>query len=180
MKTVVVYKSVTGFTKKYAEWIAEDLKSDLVEYSDISIDKVKDYELIIYGGSLHAVGINGLDIIKKNLNELNDKKLIVFTTGASPSRDNVLDEVKSANFSEEEQKKLRFFYLRGGFNYNELDFFNKILMTLMKWKIKLTKPDKRTPDERGMLEAFKKPVDFTKKENLKDLLEYAHSLNNRD
>lgn len=30
MKIVVVYKSISGFTKKYAEWIAEELEADLL------------------------------------------------------------------------------------------------------------------------------------------------------
>ena len=29
MKSVVVYSSITGFTKKYAEWIAEDLGCEI-------------------------------------------------------------------------------------------------------------------------------------------------------
>ncbi len=176
MKTAVVYKSVTGYTKKYAEWIAEDLNGDLYNVKDIDINRLMNYDLIIYGGSLHAVGISGVNMIKDNLDKLADKKIIIFTTGASPLRENILDEVKNANFSDEEQKRLRFFYLRGGFDYDRLDFVNKILMTLMKWKIKLTKPEKRTPDERGMLAAYEKPVDFTKKENLNELLSYARSL----
>jgi menaquinone-dependent protoporphyrinogen IX oxidase len=177
MKTVVVYKSVTGFTKKYAQWIAEDLNTDLYNVKEIDIGKLLYYDLIIYGGSLHAVGISGVSIIKDNLDKLYDKKIIIYATGASPAREDILDEVKDANFTDDEQKQLQFFYLRGGFNYEKLDFINKMLMTMMKWKIKLTKPEKRTPDERGMLAAFDKPVDFTKKENLNELLNYARSLN---
>jgi len=45
-------------------------------------------------------------------------------------------------------------------------------MTLMKWKIK-SKQDK-TPDEKGMLAAYSKPMDFTKKESIKELLEFVH------
>jgi hypothetical protein len=47
-------------------------------------------------------------------------------------------------------------------------------MTLFKWKIQL-KRDK-TSDEKGMLAAYSKPVDFTKKENIKELLEDVGSL----
>lgn len=36
MKTVVIYKSKTGFTQKYAEWIAEDLSADLFEVSKVN------------------------------------------------------------------------------------------------------------------------------------------------
>ncbi len=174
MKTVVVYKSISGFTKKYAEWIAEELETDLLRLKKIDIDILLKYDTIIYGGSLHAVGISGVNIIKNNLNRLKDKNIIVFTTGASPSKESAISEVKDSNFSVEEQKQIQFYYFRGGFDFNKLNFTNKILMTLMKWKIKLK--CHKTPDEKGMLAAFSKPMDFTKKENIKELLEYVLSL----
>lgn len=174
MKTVVVYKSISGFTKKYAEWIAEELEADLLGVEKIDISILLKYDIIIYGGSLHAVGISGVNIIKNNLNKLKDKNIIIFTTGASPSKESTISEVKDSNFSVKEQKQLQFYYFRGGFDFNKLNLTNKILMTLMKWKIKLKRH--RTPDEKGMLAAFSKAMDFTKKENIKELLEYAHSL----
>jgi flavodoxin len=30
MRVLVVYKSITGFTKKYAEWISKELNADCV------------------------------------------------------------------------------------------------------------------------------------------------------
>ena len=174
MKTVVVYKSISGFTKKYAEWIAEELEADLLRIEKIDIDILLKYEIIIYGGSLHAVGISGVNIIKNNLNKLRDKNIIIFTTGASLAKESIVSEVKDSNFSAEEQKQIQFYYFRGGFDFNKLNLINKILMTLLKWKIKLKRH--KTPDEKGMLAAYSKPMDFTKKENIKELLEYVLSL----
>lgn len=174
MKTVVVCKSISGFTKKYAEWIAEELRADLLRLKKIDIDILLKYDIIIYGGSLHAVGISGVHIIKNNLNKLRDKNIIIFTTGASPSKESTISEVKDSNFSVEEQKKIQFYYFRGGFDFNKLNLINKILMTLLKWKIKLKRH--KTPDEKGMLAAYSKQMDFTKKENIKELLEYVRSL----
>lgn len=34
MNTVVVYCSQTGFTEKYAKWLAEDLSCEAVRYSE--------------------------------------------------------------------------------------------------------------------------------------------------
>ena len=34
MKTAVVYTSQTGFTKRYAEWIAERTRGDAIELGD--------------------------------------------------------------------------------------------------------------------------------------------------
>ena len=176
MKTAVIYKSVSGYTKNYAEWIAEELDADLFAHDGIDPSVLPEYDMIIFGGALHAVGIGGIDIIKDNMEKLQGKNIIVFTTGASPARENVLEEVKNRNFSPEEQKRIRFFYLRGGFDYSRLNFVNKILMTLMKWKIRAKKESDRTPDERGMLAAFSHPVDFTKKEKTGELVAYARSL----
>ncbi len=174
MKIVVVYKSISGFTKKYAEWITEELEADLLRIEKDDIDILLQYDIIIYGGSLHALGISGVNIIKNNLNKLRKKKIIIFTTGASLAKESIVSEVKDSNFSAEEQKQIQFYYFRGGFDFSKLNLINKILMTLLKWKIKLKRH--RTPDEKGMLAAYSKPMDFTKKENIGELLEYVCSL----
>ena len=99
-----------------------------------TINMLTNYDTVIYGGSLYAVGINGVKFITKNLDKLKDKKVIVFATGASPSREEAVSEVKNKNFTSEQQKYIQFFYLRGGFDYSKLKPFDKVLMTLLKWK----------------------------------------------
>jgi len=125
MKTIVVYKSISGFTKKYLKWIAEELEADLFRIEKIDIDILLKYDIIIYGGSLHAVGISGVSIIKDNLNKLRGKNIIVFATGASPLRESTVSEVRDSNFSIEEQKQIQFYYFRGGFDFKKLDFINE-------------------------------------------------------
>ena len=109
MKTVVIYKSKTGFTKKYAEWIAEKLSADIFNAAKVNINMLNKYDAIIYGGSLYAVGIIGVNLITKNINKLKDKKIVVFATGASPLRDEVVSEVINKNFTTEQQKYIKFF-----------------------------------------------------------------------
>lgn len=174
MKTVVIYKSISGFTKKYAQLIADEIKADLFSISDFDFKRLADYDLIIYGGSLQAVGIIGLKTLKKHLSQNANKHIIVFAVGASPDKDGIIDEIYKENFTADERNLYKLFYLRGGFNINKLNFVGKILMTLLKIKIILKK--NKTNDEIGMLAAYKKPMDFVKKENLKDLLSYAKSL----
>lgn len=175
MKTIVIYKSKTNFSKRYAEWIAEELSADIFSVSKISIEKVKEYDIVIFGGSLHAVGINGIKFITKNFNEFQNKKNIIFATGASPLKETILNEIKNNNFTKEQQKYIKLFYLRGGFDYSKLNFCDKFLMTLLKWKLKRKK--ELTPDEKGMLLAYDNPVDFMRKENIRQLIRYVNSMN---
>ena len=83
MKTIVIYRSKTGFTRKYAQWITEALSADIFDISKVNDNMLSDYDTIIYGGSLYAAGITGVKYIKQNLAKLKDKKVIVFATGAS-------------------------------------------------------------------------------------------------
>ena len=174
-KTLVLYQTTSGYTKKYAQWISEALAADLSESKDFNASKLTDYDLIIFGGSLHAVGISGVKVIKENLPQLTGKKLVVFAVGASPPRKNIPQEVINKNFTAEQQKNIRFFYLRGGFDYSKLDLPNKFLMTLMRVRLLLKKKEKRTSDDIGMLAAFSKPIDCTRKENIACIIHYALS-----
>ncbi len=45
MKTIVIYNSQTGFTKRYAEWITEATGADLLE---LSTAKKKDMTALVF------------------------------------------------------------------------------------------------------------------------------------
>ena len=175
MKTAVIYKSQTGFTKKYAEWISEELLADIFEVSKVTSDMLIRYDNIIFGGSLHAVGISGVKLITENINKFKDKRVVVFATGASPERENVINEVNNKNFTEDEQKSIKFFYLRGGFNYKGLKIVDKFLMQLLKFKIKSKKREELTSDEMGMIAVYDKAVDFTRKKDIDKIIDYVNS-----
>jgi len=62
------------------------------------------------------------------------------------------------------------------FDHSKLDLKNKLLMNLLRMKIQMKPKKTRTPEEVGMLAAFKHPLDAARKENLKDLLGYAKAI----
>jgi len=100
---------------------------------------------------------------------------VVFATGATPSREETIKEIKNKNFKLEELKHIEFFYLRGGFDFSKLGIFDKILMFLLKWKIKTKK--ELTIDDKGMLAAYNNPVDFTNKENINEIITHVNIYN---
>lgn len=169
MKTIVVYKSKTGFTKKYAQLISEKISCQSYTYKESKKINLDDYDLVIYGGSLYASGILGL---KKFKTQLTNQKLIVFAVGATPPKDGLKDELMTANFTSTEKEQVKFFYLRGGFNFDDLNLIDKGLMLMMKRSIKKKDPKDRTADERGLLNAYEQPVDFTKEKNIEPLITY--------
>jgi len=174
MGTIVVYKSISGFTKKYAGWIAEELGVPCVELGDFRRQAVADGDVVVFGGSLHAVGINGYRRFSRLVASRKLKQLVVFAVGATPAREGVEEVIWAGNFPENEARDIRLFYLRGGFDYGKLDWSNRLLMKLLKAKLKLRK--RRGPDEEGMLKAYDRPLDVTKKENVAELVAYVKGL----
>lgn len=175
-KIVMVYRSKTGFTKNYAQWIADELNCDLLEGEKVKADDLLPYDTIIYGAGLYASGISGIKLITKNYARLKDKHLIVFAVGASPVRRETTEELKSMNFKGEMYESIHFYYLRGGFEYTRLSPFYRILMTLKKIQLKRTKnPD---ADVKGMLASYGHSVDFTKKKNVEPIVKEVLEMQN--
>lgn len=174
MNTVVVYRSISGFTKKYAEWIAEELSAECIEISAFGDYKISEDSIVIFGGSLHAVGINGYKKFKKIMTGKTVKAVIVFAVGASPKKAGIEEEVRRNNLTDKEEENIPLYYLRGGFDYGKLNMSNKILMGLLR--IKLLTNKNKTPEDRGIQAAYKKPLDAAKRENLRELLEYVRKI----
>ncbi|MHC1724315.1 MAG: flavodoxin domain-containing protein [Aminipila sp.] len=178
---VVIYQSHYGTTKKYAEWIAEELNADLYEKREMQGNKLNDYEIIIYGGALYAGGIKGISLIKNNFNQIKDKKLIVFTCGLADPKDqgNLKGLHKSIDkaFTAEEQKSINFFHLRGGIDYGKLNIVHKIMMAMLKRQIMKKDPELLTEENKQMLETYGKRVYFTEKSAIEPIIA---QLKNRD
>ena len=49
-------------------------------------------------------------------------------------------------------------------------------MFLFKWSILMKPREKRTPDEIGMLASYDHPVDFTKIDNSKEIVDYVRNI----
>ena len=163
-KIAVVYRSKSGFTQKYAQWIAQAVGADLLPAKGVRLNDLMAYDTIVYGGALYAAGINGIRLITKNFEKLKNKKLIVFTLGATPVRPEIVEQVRNANLTADQQAHIRFFMLRGGFDKSKLRAFDNVLMALLKIKLKgIKNPD---ADQRGMLAAYDHPADFTNEKRI--------------
>lgn len=173
----VIFKTKYGHTRKYAEWISEELKCDLFEHSEISDEKMLDYDTIVYGGGLYASGILGIELITKNFSSLNNKKIVVFTVGlADPDIKSQFEPIINKNFTEEMQKRINIFHLRGGINYKELGIVHKAMMAALKSSVK-NKKGELTDEDKLMLETYGEKIEFTDKTTIEPLVSYVRSLN---
>ncbi len=173
MSTIVVYKSKYGSTKTYAEWIAEALGCEAVECRSINADKLANYDTIIYGGGLYAEVIAGVGIITKNMDKLCGKKLIVYTTGLTPTdcREYYDKLVVEKNFTEETFSKIKYFNFMGKMIISELSIAHKAAIVMLK-KI-MSGRENPSDMEKLLIELCDADGDFTDKNAIGDLVDYA-------
>jgi menaquinone-dependent protoporphyrinogen IX oxidase len=170
MKTLVIYRSKTGFTRKYAEWIAQELSADISEASKVSASGMTGYDTIIYGGWVCAGAIKGLKLVTGNLERLKDKKVIVFACGLAKPEGEEANEVKRKNLTPGHLKRIRYFYFRGGLDMSKMGFFARLIMKMVR---KVIEKESREPGEKDILDAFESAVDYTDRDNIRELVAYA-------
>ena len=175
MNTLVVYKSRTGFTKKYAEWISGELSCSAIDYDALTKDSLNDVGILIYGGRVHA---GMLDSIKK-IKELADSRkcrLIVFATGASPA--DAYDDIDKMWENNGIDEKYPHFYFQSGLCYEKMGVADKLMMKIFS-KMVNGKKDKSDSDK-AMAEAISKSYDATSKDYIKPLVEYVRNAENAE
>jgi len=171
-KIAVIYKSVYGTTKRYAEWIAEGLGAQLFNASEIKPAQLLDYDVVIYGGGLYAGGIIGSKLVSKN--PVNS--LVLFTVGLATPQTTDYSEILQKNFTPEQLKKMKVFHFQGGMDYKKLNILHRAMMAIMKKETENTPVDKRSGEDRIFLEAYGGTMDFTDKNAIKPLVEYVSAL----
>ena len=173
MSTIVVYKSKYGSTKQYAEWISEELGCNFIDAKNVKIDDLMKYDTIIYGGGLYAEIINGVILLTKNMDRLEDKKLIVYSTGITPLkyREYYDKLVIDKNFKPEIREKIRVYNFLGKMILDELTIVHRTAIKTLK-KIMQGK-ENPTEMEKLLVELCDANGDFSDREAIKDLVEYA-------
>lgn len=183
MKSVLLYSSKTGYTKRYAHHIADELSLEAYPLNAVGNlqDVLSGKEILLYGGGLYASGIDGLLKLSKQYDLSLFQHVIIFCTGLSIPSEEITKELTIHNLDPLHHKNATLFYYRGGFDYRRLGRTDQLLMQLLKLKIELKKKigKQLLNDEKGMLAVFHRQVDFTKTTSVKELLEHYRSIQSK-
>lgn len=153
MRTVVIYRSETGFTRQYALWLAEELGCEAVDYGKRKRVDWDRYDTVIYGGWFHAGGIRGLKWFQGQLPRLAGKRLAVFAVGACPVDDPGVGQALENNLPGPLWAGTARFYLRGGLCYERMRLGDRLMMAAFRQMLKKKEgPDGETL--RGVSRSF--------------------------
>lgn len=135
MKKIVVYKSQTGFTRKYGEWIAAKLGCECLPVQEAKTERLENCDLIIYGGNVCAGAVAGLPDMYQRISQMSGKQMVIFGTGATKMEESErIAEMQKRNEELIKTSQIPFFYFLGGINYDKQKFFGKMILKMMKMK----------------------------------------------
>ncbi|NLK00536.1 MAG: flavodoxin [Clostridia bacterium] len=171
--TLILYHSKYGATKKYAGWLAESLSCDVMEIKKAKIEQIKKYHTVIFGGGIYSSKIAGISFLKKHIEHLKNKTIIIFAVGAFQYNRKAVEELKLNNIGEE-LKHIPCFYCRGAWNEDTLSLKDRILCRLLEKIVTIKKPSARQPWEIGFMEAVGSNHDWTDIKYAYKIIEYLH------
>ena len=146
MKTIVVYTSQTGFTKRYAQWIAEKTQADIFDLREVQkkdISFLETYDAIIYAGWCMAGKVIKSSWFFDRAVNLKGKKLALVAVGASPNENPELDAAMAALLTEEQKEYIKVFYCQGGINYDRMKLPFKLMMKMYSSALKKSNDKKQ-------------------------------------
>ena len=167
MKTAIIYVSQTGFTKQYAEWLAEEVQGDCMTITEAEKKDFSGYGAVVFGGWCMAGTIKKLDWFKSKMSQWTDKKKLVFAVGASPIENPELEEGLRKIFAGEEWKDVLSFYCPGGICYEKMKPVSKVMMKMFVKMLAKNKSEK----EQAMAEMLAKSYDISDRKYIIPMVE---------
>ena len=180
-RAVVVYRSEYGSTQQYAQWLAVDLWCDVFDRRNIQLEDLQEYDTIIYGAPLRAGGkVPGSKFLRKEIEMLGDKNLILFTCGiADPEvgkNRRVIQDRLIKTLTDDVLTHIKVFHLRGALDYRQLSGVHTLMMIKRKRTIARLGPAERTPEEQTLLDTYRKTVDYVDRDAIRPIVKYVLQL----
>ena len=145
-RVLVIYNTLTGFSKTYGTWIAEELEADLRSLTEV-IEGVKSgrinlasYDLVVYGAGVRMSIIRGFGKFRKMAKDagiLNQGRVIVWANGGTPQHPDRDWKCAARTFTRNELAKgeFPFFYFEGGVRYEGLPAAEKTLLKIFAKRV---------------------------------------------
>ncbi len=192
-RTIVIYKSKYGSTKKYAEWIAGELECPAVSIDDFKKSELKNYDKVLYGGAVQAGGIKELDKFMKWIRS--DLKLLdlyregkitaedlkksgvvprryaIFAVGINLEKEEARQQLLDINFPKRYMKQLPCFYLPGEYHPENIQGADKMIIGLAKKMVAKKKAADITEEDRQLLERLEKGCNMIERERITPIIE---------
>ena len=168
-KTIIIYGSQYGTTKRYAERLSE-----MTGIEAMAIKEAKDidkYERVVFMGALYAGSVLGL---KKTVSKMSpQQELVIVTVGlVDPTDPENIDYIRHSikeRVPEQFYDETRIFHLHGAIDYSQLSLKHRMMMAVIHSKISKMPEEKLNAKAKTILATYGKKEDFVDFKSLEKL-----------
>lgn len=132
-KVILLYHSKTGFSERYAHWIAEALQCPCQPADGIDRTELEAYDIIVYGAGIYSGRLHGLGRLRRLMKTLPRKAWVVYACGVQPAKEQHAKILRANNFPEDQPLPVRFFYFVAGINYEKMGLKDRLLMGFFRF-----------------------------------------------
>jgi len=173
MRTLILYVSQAGSTKKYAEDIAASCGADVTPLKRFRARNYKNYDTIVFGGWIMGNTIQGLNKFLSNYGAMKEKNVIVFSSGMSLPSSESRELIIEQNILD--LYHVRYYQLRGSFNFKNIKFpYNFLFSNSLRMIAR--NPD-ATPDQKVLLELKERPLSYYDQDKVDKIVSVIRSFN---
>lgn len=130
---LIVYKSVSGFTREYAEAAAKALDCRCMPLKEATPGSVPAGGTLVFGGRLHAGTLDGLKRALALYRASQPQRFVVFATGAMPAGAvDTIRQVWEKNLGPGLLDSVPHFYLPAGLRYDRMGTVDRLMMRGLK------------------------------------------------
>lgn len=116
---IVLYSSRTGYSKRYAEHIAQELDYAIKPIQKANLFQVSCYPTVIFGGGLHHNRIDGIEGLTEGFKYFGEQNLIIFSVGLASVNDELIKQIKAKNFPDFMEGTYFYHALPGGLSRSD-------------------------------------------------------------
>ena len=167
-RLLLLYSSRTGFTKRYAQWIGEDLGVPCVPLEDYRRGMEESYDRILVGGGIYCGELRGLKTFRGIQKRAPDQKMIYFAVGLRPASEETTRRILHYNFGEGSGTKL--YYFQGGLQVEALDQKQRTMRTV--FRSMLGRRRDLSEDDRVLLERLRVSGDYCDRTQTQEMIAY--------
>lgn len=164
-RTIILYHSKTGFSQRYAHWLAESLQCQAVPFRERKKVRLAEYRTIILTGGLYAGNMSGLGWLKKQLPALADSRAAAVAVGCSPV--DWPGQAESMAKLAANTPRLKVFYCQGGLAYDRMGAVDRAMMAALRASLR------GKPDHADMLEGISHSFDRANRAYLDPVIAWA-------
>ena len=174
--TLVLYTTKHGATQRYAERIGQPLDALVKDAAYAKLSAAKTYDTIVLGCCVYAFKIKGLDFFANHIEELKDKRLVLYTCGVNDPqlpqvRKSLDDQIRKA--LGDAADRVSVFHLRGRIRWQNLGLIERLALKILIATFRKKPEEQRTLVENQLIETEGGVIDFTDEVDLAPIVHAA-------